>query len=197
MSVHDSAQDLVTDWLIRRDGPASGPMSDFSPGAAGPVRFYRSSDEPTGLDDRKRMRQAEHGHADAVWRELDDDLLGRGRGPAVAPLISKVIDPVVVDILGRYRPLFGTVTPAEARRREQDLQRRREENLVAAQARHRTALDAVAGTLHDVTDLHGPEVEPNGAAIRCGGCAYEGYDAEPPGWPCPTFDLVERQVIGP
>lgn len=49
--------------------------------------------------------------------------------------------------------------------------------------------------LHDLIELHGPTpfMVHNDGTVRwwvCEGCDSEGYEAESPGWPCRTIQLI-------
>lgn len=64
---------------------------------------------------------------------------------------------------------------------------RRAQDLADAQARHVTARTQLSGRLVDVLDLHAPQLPEYALRLECHGCEAEGYDAEPPRWPCTTW----------
>jgi hypothetical protein len=54
--------------------------------------------------------------------------------------------------------------------------------------------DAMMGALRAVVELHAP-VWDSCREWECQGCDADGYDWEPPSWPCSTTELVAR-VLG-
>ena len=70
---------------------------------------------------------------------------------------------------------------------------RRAQELAAAVARHETARTQLSGRLVDVLDLHAPQLPEYALWLQCHGCEAEGYDAEPPRWPCTTWCVAAGQ----
>lgn len=58
-------------------------------------------------------------------------------------------------------------------------------------AGHTALLDATDGPLRAVVELHAPRWD---CWWQCDGCDSEGYDAEPPHWPCRTVELIAEQL---
>lgn len=88
--------------------------------------------------------------------------------------------------------IFGPDTRTDEQR-EADEERYEQERaekwaeIAAEHARHVAATDGVARA---VLELHAPVQDFHGVGAHCDGCDASGYEWEPPGWPCRTYELV-------
>lgn len=58
-------------------------------------------------------------------------------------------------------------------------------------AGHAALLQATAGALREVVELHAPVWA---YMWECQGCDADGYEWEPPSWPCSTVELIAQRV---
>lgn len=58
-------------------------------------------------------------------------------------------------------------------------------------AGHLALLAATDGPLRAVVELHAPQW---GSWWTCAGCDFDGYDGEPPAWPCRTAEAVAEAL---
>lgn len=95
--------------------------------------------------------------------------------------------------------MYGLVEPTaqEAADRARDHERWRAENARthARMADYAARLDALTDpAARAVLDLHAPVVEREHPKIpnepTCAGCDYQGWESEPPSWPCRTVRAV-------
>lgn len=109
-----------------------------------------------------------------------------------------MVIPVSCDLAETKFDLFGLLL-AEQRRWEAltPEQRAREmEQRAQAEAARAAEMDALHDDvrrkahylLRPILDLHRP-VTRHGS-VECGGCEFGGYEAEPPPWPCATYQLA-------
>ena len=90
---------------------------------------------------------------------------------------------------GLYKRMFGPLTDEE----RAEYQRKSEER-EAEQRRqldqHVHLLASTTGFRRAVLELHGPVEESAYAWPVCQGCDADGYEWEPPEWPCRTYVLA-------
>lgn len=89
--------------------------------------------------------------------------------------------------------LFCTPTPEDreqVRSRQAEREREQAEQLSA----HEQRLQHATGLRRAVLELHGPSVEESYVYPVCHGCDADGYDVEPPEWPCRTYALARDAV---
>ena len=98
----------------------------------------------------------------------------------------------MLDMQRAYAPLLGpdTRTPAERAAAKAEREAEDARKLADAQARHAAARAKVDGKLAEVLDAHGPMSPGYALWPVCLGCDIDGYDAEPPEWPCSTWALI-------
>ncbi|MFJ1765050.1 hypothetical protein ACIOD2_32315 [Amycolatopsis sp. NPDC088138] len=77
-----------------------------------------------------------------------------------------------------------TPDPADVARRRAE----REAKEAHEDARHAELL-AAGGLAQAVAELHSPDDRR-----ECGGCDFDGYEAERPEWPCRTWTLLDEQA---
>lgn len=58
---------------------------------------------------------------------------------------------------------------------------------------HGRLVAATDGVIRAVLELHGPKLLL-GVWWGCEGCDQNGYDSEPPAWPCSTVTLIAEQL---
>lgn len=104
--------------------------------------------------------------------------------------------PVSAELLQEYRglheQLFRTPTDEE---REQARLRQVEDRLDRAQqqAEHEARVQRATGLRRAVLELHAPVHEVAYRGLVCHGCDADGYEVEPPGWPCRTYELARDE----
>lgn len=124
-------------------------------------------------------------------RLVGDRLVGDrvDRPEAYIPVSSEALRDSIVK--GLRRPWSDL--PAEERRRITEERRAQEAKVRRAQDRVHNQLTERGRTLEvELLNLHGP-VEQFGRDI-CEGCEWTGYDAEPPDFPCSTYEIVARHA---
>lgn len=91
----------------------------------------------------------------------------------------------------RMRALLTTPGRYEAGERARlaaEADARRAAELSAAQDRHAAVHAQLDGKLGKVADLHGPRMPS--LWVVCEGCEFDGYESEPPAWPCATWTTI-------
>lgn len=107
--------------------------------------------------------------------------------------------PISAELLDDYADIGAQIqaaqqrTPAEWAAIETERKAENAERLAAAQAQHAAARAKVDGTLAKVLDMHGPQLPDCMLWPVCCGCEFDGYDAEPPEWPCTTWVAIAEE----
>lgn len=96
--------------------------------------------------------------------------------------------PVSAELLREYAPPTAPTDEERESAREWAI---REHN--DAVNRHAAALNRANGVARAVLELHAPTFDGNpDPSPMCNGCDFTGYEADPPFWPCRTYELVEK-----
>ena len=101
-------------------------------------------------------------------------------------------DNSTISASGGYFPP-DTRTEEEKQREREELAAIRQQLLeerVANLEFHSRLLASKNPAIQAIARLHGPAVKPYYRDPVCDGCDIEGYDAEPPEWPCRTWKLA-------
>jgi hypothetical protein len=72
--------------------------------------------------------------------------------------------------------------------RQAAIERAAEQQVQADQ--HALLLASATGLHRAVLEMHGPVLEPAYHWPVCNGCDFDGYEGEPPEWPCSTYILA-------
>lgn len=124
----------------------------------------------------------------------DDETVRIKKISATLPVSTELLVPQWVTE-GMFRWIFGPDSRTEA---EKEQARRDAEVWRAEQQRqqdevlreHAERLAASGGLRRAILELHAPVVSDYSYTPRCEGCDMDGYDAEPPPFPCRSYELA-------
>ena len=129
--------------------------------------------------------------AEALARKFDETIGPLAEATAAPPIVLKK-NTIAMSVSREMALDYGLVepTPEEKAEREESARKWRQKR---AEARPGTvaylaALDGITDRpSRIVLDLHSRGA---GHYPECTGCDYEGYESEPPSWPCRTVDAI-------